>query len=309
LEGGVEGPQGPQGPQGEQGPAGPQGLAGTNGINGVNGADGATGPAGPTGSQGLAGTNGIDGVNGADGAAGPAGPTGSQGLAGTNGIDGVNGADGATGPAGPTGPQGLAGTNGIDGVNGATGAEGPQGPSGAEISGQLDACTPTGGLGIMAHIPGKSFSVRLPFDGSFVFSHVPAGTHSIIFELNENVIGTLAGVMTNEGQTTDVGTFVTPFCQGDSDGDGITGAAGDCDNTNASIFPGNAEVCDSIDNNCDGQVDEDGACQLCPSGQNTCDGICVDLNFDRNNCGQCGNRCDPDSSLTDCVVGICSDGS
>jgi gliding motility-associated-like protein len=30
----------------------------------------------------------------------------------------------------------------------------------------------------------------------------------------------------------------------------------DCDDTEANAFPGNTEVCDSIDNNCDGQVDE-----------------------------------------------------
>ncbi len=29
----------------------------------------------------------------------------------------------------------------------------------------------------------------------------------------------------------------------------------DCDDTNASVFPGAPEQCDSLDNNCDGDID------------------------------------------------------
>ena len=61
---------------------------------------------------------------------------------------------------------------------------------------------------------------------------------------------------------------------------------GDCDDTNAANFPGNAEFCDGKDNNCNSQQDEgcdkdfDGYCdaklitigkpQVCPSGGNDC---------------------------------------
>ncbi|MCB9760433.1 MAG: putative metal-binding motif-containing protein [Alphaproteobacteria bacterium] len=41
----------------------------------------------------------------------------------------------------------------------------------------------------------------------------------------------------------------------DADGDGYA-AEGDCDDEDAAINPGAAEVCDGVDNNCDGQVDE-----------------------------------------------------
>ncbi len=45
----------------------------------------------------------------------------------------------------------------------------------------------------------------------------------------------------------------------DSDGDGWA-ALSDCDDGNPDIHPGALEVCDSVDNDCDGAVDEDGGC-------------------------------------------------
>ena len=41
----------------------------------------------------------------------------------------------------------------------------------------------------------------------------------------------------------------------DLDGDGYTEEV-DCDDTNAVVFPGATEICDDIDNNCDGVIDE-----------------------------------------------------
>ena len=42
----------------------------------------------------------------------------------------------------------------------------------------------------------------------------------------------------------------------DGDGDGFTTEDGDCDDANNAVAPGQAEQCDNIDNNCDGDVDE-----------------------------------------------------
>jgi hypothetical protein len=42
----------------------------------------------------------------------------------------------------------------------------------------------------------------------------------------------------------------------DDDGDGVTEAAGDCDDTDATMFPGATELADWQDNDCDGTVDE-----------------------------------------------------
>ena len=44
---------------------------------------------------------------------------------------------------------------------------------------------------------------------------------------------------------------------GDVVEDGSTTDGGDCDDENARVYPGNRERCDSADNDCDGEVDED----------------------------------------------------
>jgi hypothetical protein len=43
---------------------------------------------------------------------------------------------------------------------------------------------------------------------------------------------------------------------GDEDGDGYKPSEGDCDDGNVEVNPGVVEICDGIDNNCDGQIDE-----------------------------------------------------
>ena len=42
----------------------------------------------------------------------------------------------------------------------------------------------------------------------------------------------------------------------DGDGDGYT-TPEDCNDSDASVNPGVTELCDGIDNNCDGQIDEE----------------------------------------------------
>ena len=43
---------------------------------------------------------------------------------------------------------------------------------------------------------------------------------------------------------------------GDGDGDGFTVEAGDCDDQRADVHPGAEEICDQVDNDCNGRTDE-----------------------------------------------------
>src|SRR5438552_1610189 len=53
--------------------------------------------------------------------------------------------------------------------------------------------------------------------------------------------------------------FAPSSADPDQDGDGWTVDAGDCDDGDASVFPGAMDLCNQGDDDCDGAVDE-GAC-------------------------------------------------
>ena len=61
---------------------------------------------------------------------------------------------------------------------------------------------------------------------------------------------------TEDSGTEDSGTEDSGTPPVDADGDGHV-AAEDCNDADASIFPGAQEVCDGQDNDCDGRVDDD----------------------------------------------------
>tara|TARA_B100000900_G_scaffold58491_1_gene44002 strand:- start:265 stop:1653 length:1389 start_codon:yes stop_codon:yes gene_type:complete len=109
--------------------------------------------------------------------------------------------------------------------------------------------------------------------------------------------------------------------QKDLDGDGFIGSE-DCDDTNDAINPNATEVCDGIDNNCDGNIDDSNEnlspCEECSNGEivptngNACDDGDACTTGDSCNNGNCagtpvvcsdGNpcttdSCDPDNGCT-----------
>ena len=67
------------------------------------------------------------------------------------------------------------------------------------------------------------------------------------------LLGVLSACSTNEKSLEDEGEVVQAL---DGDGDGFLSTE-DCNDLDATINPAAEELCDSLDNNCDGQIDED----------------------------------------------------
>ena len=90
----------------------------------------------------------------------------------------------------------------------------------------------------------------------------------------------------------------------DLDGDGYSTCTGDCDDGSGDRYPGNAEVCDGADNDCDGwtpieELDGDG------DGSSSCMGDCDDANpwFNGNDADGDGySTCDDDCDDTEAAL-------
>lgn len=134
---------------------------------------------------------------------------------------------------------------------------------------------------MLVHIPGRSTVARTDSTGDFVLSNVPVGTHDVVFELAGEVIHTEADVNVLDQLGTDLGFL--DICP-DVDGDGFDVTL-DCDDTDFDINPDATEVCDEVDNDCDGEVDEGDVCF-----------VCIDLDGD-DFCGNVDDCDDLDASV------------
>jgi hypothetical protein len=122
-----------------------------------------------------------------------------------------------------------------------------------DIIGSVDICDLLGIDQVIVYIPGRSFVVRPALDGNFEMNFVPPGTYDIFMQAYDGeVVSTLSGVVVSDKQQTDLG--VISVCI-DADGDGYD-ATEDCNDGNIDINPGAVELCNAIDDNCDGTIDD-----------------------------------------------------
>ncbi|MCF8721550.1 putative metal-binding motif-containing protein [Nitrospina gracilis] len=120
--------------------------------------------------------------------------------------------------------------------------------------------------GTIVHIPGVSVSTKLPPDGIFTLLFVPEGTHNLVFERNGRTLRSLNAIEVRPSQKTLLGSV--ELCP-DLDGDGYAVTA-DFNDHDATMHPGAREICDRIDNDGDGEIDEGCSYRKCPKGGNFC---------------------------------------
>jgi hypothetical protein len=217
-----------------------------------------------------------------------------------------------------------------------------------KISGTVNYCDQGGILGMKISLSGRQASIYTADDGKFVFETVTAGRYALFFAIEEKLVHISNNIDVKADETTQLGEIAfcvagpsdaagreleiitdsqcapqsqVPECI-DNDKDGVA-AARDCDDNNEHVRPGAPEVCDGIDNNCNGKIDDlgtvwiengEGICQhgaivvkSCNRGFADCDakpdnGCEIDIMNDNDHCGGCGNVC---PSLEICVAGIC----
>ncbi|MEZ4966238.1 MAG: MopE-related protein [Saprospiraceae bacterium] len=91
-------------------------------------------------------------------------------------------------------------------------------------------------------------------------------------------------LIANNDTGCDSETEVVTYCV-DADNDGFSMNDGDCDDGNADVNPGITEICNGIDDNCDGQVDE--GFDLDGDGYTICEGDCNDTDANVNPSPDC----------------------
>ncbi|HKI46861.1 MAG TPA: MopE-related protein [Balneolales bacterium] len=126
--------------------------------------------------------------------------------------------------------------------------------------------------------------------------------------------GAPSGYVLNDTDCNDTDAAVNPGVDGDSDGASV---CTDCDDADPNRFPGNAEVCDGVDNDCNDDID-DGIADIvtgsdigeCQTGIQSCiDGAFVvtqtQINASPETCDGLDNNCDgtADNGIADIVTG------
>jgi hypothetical protein len=117
-----------------------------------------------------------------------------------------------------------------------------------------DDLTPMEGLAVkwLSDIDGILSEAPADSTGRTVFSksNLTGGTHTITLKVTDT-----------DGKEASETALITIFDPNaiDDDGDGWTENQGDCDDTNTVVNPDMPEICDDVDNDCDGSINEEDA--------------------------------------------------
>ena len=140
---------------------------------------------------------------------------------------------------------------------------------------ELDMCTTDTGLNHTCDIERCDAECVDAYDCNLTDCSASSGCYNGTYREYHFVMSECIDCTCQPGACTDFDIVET-----DLDGDGSdVECEGDCNDTDPEIYPGNIEVCDGKDNDCDGIVDEDCACQDdadCESGFLCINGTCVE---------------------------------
>lgn len=164
-----------------------------------------------------------------------------------------------------------------------------------DIRGSVALCTPEAAAGLIVYIPGQSFSVITGTGGDFNLHYLPDGTYKLVVMKNGQVMESLSGVNVKPKKITDVGVI---DLNRDQDNDSYDTCV-DCNDLNPNINPGASEVCDGVDNNCNGLVDE--GCPTCTDSDH--DGF-----FAQVGCGTPVDCDDANAAVNPGAMEACQDG-
>lgn len=202
-------------------------------------------------------TEGLEGPQGPQGEPGPPGEKGDKGDTGEKGDPGANGIScwdiNGNGTCDPIEDKNGGGCDASD-CQGPQGIQGPEGPRGD--TGEKGDKGDKGDQGE----PGVDGKDGAPGIGDLLGKECPTGEVMVGFNADGTLKCQCDGFM------------------GDCDHDGVSYFGGDCDDADPDMYPGNPEICDQKDNDCNGQIDEGISIDADGDGKTICDGDCDDAN-------------------------------